>query len=289
MSWNKPALKAIFSTANFNGVGATLMSVDVGSALGTAMYISAVAAGTYNKYHGLTQGEDGKKNAVLNALTHPAITAATFMGAAGYNFIDATHNYLTQPDELSVANLLIMGGWVTGFLGDNALRRLDSVNFKQNAKELGSSITSKLTRTFNALVSNPTIFYGLTSTCFVMAGLTHRVDAAGKPLPVFSGMEGALGASTAALVGLGIAYAGYRTWQAVQGKITNEEINDGKMNYMAFFAKLGYGMLAFANGEFGLAAAHLMFAGSSLKVIYETRSALNKKNDSDKPMPPPSA
>jgi hypothetical protein len=277
MSIKKPLLRAIFSTANFNGVGATLMSADVGSALGTVLYLAAVSAGTYNKYHGLTDGEGASKNAVLRAITHPSITAATFMGAAAYNFANATHDYMTQPSTHSAANLLIMAGWVCGFLGDNALRRLDSVNFVQNAGELGGSIKSKLTRTFNALAANPTIFYALTSTSFVMSGLTRRVDQAGNPVPVFSGAEGALGIGTSALVGAGLAYAGYRTWQAVHGRITNEQINDGKMNWMAFFAKLGYGALVFSTGEFGLAAAHLMFAGSSLKVIQETRTALKKE------------
>ncbi len=281
---NRPALKAIFSTANFNGLGATLMSADVGSAAGTAMYVSAVTAGTYNKYHGLTQGT-GRKNPLLNVLTHPAITAATFMGAAGYNFYTATQNYMSGSPEMAAANLLIMAGWVTGFLGDNALRRLDSVNFRKDAEQLGGAIKSKLRRTFNALVSNPTIFYGLTSTCFVLSGLTHRKDAAGNHIPMFAGYEGALGATTATLVGAGLVYAGYRTWQAAQGRITNEEINDGTMNWMAFIAKLGYGLLAFVNGEYGLSAAHLMFAGSSLKVIYETRSALGEKKEQALPAP----
>lgn len=277
MNTKKPLLRAIFSTANFNGVGATLMSVDVGSGLGTAMYLAAVSAGTYNKYHSLTNGEGAPKNAILRVITHPSITAATFMGAAAYNFANATQAYMAQPGTHSAANLLIMGGWVCGFLGDNALRRLDSVNFVQNANALGSSIKSKLARTFNALAANPTIFYALTSTCFVMSGLTNRIDRAGNPVPVFSGVEGALGIGTSSLVAAGLAYAGYKTWQAVHGKITNEQINDGKMNWMAFFAKLGYGVLAFSTCEYGLAAAHLMFAGSSLKVIHETRTALKKE------------
>lgn len=276
MSKDRPALKAIFNTANFSGVGAILMSVDVGSPLGTLMYICAVTAGTYNKYHGLTRGE-ARKNPLLNIVTHPAITAATFMGAAGYNFYVAAHNYATQPSEMAIANLLVMGGWVTGFLGDNALRRLDTTNFRKNAKELGSSVKSKLSKAFNAMVSNPTIFYGLTSTFFVQSGLANRKDEAGNPVPMFSGPEGALGIATGSLVVAGILYAAYRTWQAAQGKIPNEQINDGTMNYMAFCAKLGYSILAFASGEYGLGAAHMMFAGSSLKVIYETRTALNKK------------
>lgn len=285
MSKDRPALKAIFNTANFSGVGAILMSVDVGSPLGTLMYISAVSAGTYNKYHGLTRGE-AQKNPLLNIATHPAITAATFMGAAGYNFYVAAQNYLSQPGEMALANLLIMGGWVTGFLGDNALRRLDTVNFRQNAQALGSSVKSRLSKAFNALVSNPTVFYGLTSTFFVQSGLANRKDEAGNSVPMFAGPEGALGIATGALVAAGIVYAVYRTWQAANGRIANDQINDGTMNYMAFFAKLGYSILAFASGEMGLGAAHMMFAGSSLKVIYETRTALNKKKECAAPASP---
>ena len=66
----RPALKAIFSTANLNGTAATLMSVDMGTAAATAMYVTAVAAGTYNKYQSLVRGEDDKnRNVLLRALT----------------------------------------------------------------------------------------------------------------------------------------------------------------------------------------------------------------------------
>jgi hypothetical protein len=179
-----------------------------------------------------------------------------------------------------------MGGWIMGGLGDNALRRLDSVNFRPKAAELGASIKSKLKKTFNALVANPTIFYGLTSTGFVLAGLTVRADEAGNHLPMFAGAEGMLGAATASLVAFGIAYAVRNSWRAVQGKIPTEQINDGVMNYMSFFAKLGYTGLAFATGAYGLAGAHLIFAASSVKVIYETRSALKKK-EQEPAMPEP--
>jgi hypothetical protein len=285
MSKKTAALKAIFSTANFNGMGAALMSLDVGSALGTALYFAAVSAGTYNKYHSLTQGGDSRKSPALKFATHPAITAAAFMLAAGYNFGVSAYNLYTQPGDHVAYNLLCMGGWIAGFLGDNALRRLDSVNFKPKAHELGASMKSKISKTFNALVANPTIFYGLTSTGFVLAGLTTRTDAAGNHLPMFSGTEGMLGAATASLVAFGIAYAVRNSWRAVHGKIPTEQINDGVMNYMSFAAKLGYGALAFANGEYGLAGAHLIFAASSVKVIYETRSALSRKKGPGLPDP----
>jgi hypothetical protein len=272
-------LKAVFSTANLNGCGALLMSADVGTSWSTFLYAAAVSAGTYNKYHGLSKGDGAYKNKAINYITHPSITAAAFMTAAGYNFLNATNNFITGPDDMMLTNSLYMMGWAAAFLGDNALRRLDSVNFKKSAKALGNSISSKLKKTFNALCSNPTLFYGFASTGLVLAELAHRTDEMGQKIPMFSGSEGMLGAATGLLVLAGTVYALRRTWQAVQGKVSNEKINDGTMNTMAFFAKIGYTGLAAANMQFGLAAGHLMFAISSLKTIFETRSALGKTGD----------
>jgi hypothetical protein len=88
---------------------------------------------------------------------------------------------------------------------------------------------------------------------------------------------------TGVLVAAGTAYALCRTWRAVQGRITNDQINDGKMNWMACIGKFGYGLAALANREFGLAAGHLMFALSSVKVIKETQVALKKDAPEQKP------
>lgn len=279
----KLALKALFSTANLNGVAATLMSVDMGTGPATGLYIGAVLAGTYNKYHSLTSGDGGHKSIVLRAVSHPSITAAAFMLAAGYNFADSAYDLVAQPDSQVGYNLLRMGGWAAGFLGDNALRRLDRVNFRQSAERLGGSLKSSLTKTFNALVSNPTIFYGLASTGFVLAELAHRYNPDGSRMPMFSGVEGQLGAATATLVGLGIAYAARNTWRAIKGEIPHEQINDGVMNYMSSAAKIGYTVLAAATGYYGLAGAHAIFTASNIKVIYETRAALGKKKEPNGP------
>lgn len=278
MSEKKHLLRSVFNTANLNGCGALLMSVDVGTSWSTFLYAAAVMAGTYNKYHGLSKNDTADKSGAMYYLTHPSVTAAAFMGAAGYNFINAANNLSTQPDEMKLTNLFFMAGWGAAFLGDNALRRLDSVNFRKSANALGNSIKSKLTKTFNALCSNPTLFYGFASTGLVMAELAHRKDAAGQHMSMFSGPEGVAAALTGTLVCAGTLYALRRTWQAAQDKIPTERINDGAMNTMACLAKIGYTGLAFINGQYGLAAGHFMFSVSSLKTIFETRSALNKKN-----------
>jgi hypothetical protein len=275
----KHLLNSVFNTANLNGCGALLMSVDVGTDWSTTLYALAITAGTYNKYNGLSKGVKDDAKSAMYYLTHPSVTAAAFMTAAGYNFIDATHNFMTGPEEMKLTNLFFMAGWGAAFLGDNALRRLDSVNFKKNAQALGNSIKSRLTKTFNALCSNPTLFYGFASTGLVMAELAHRQDEFGQKISMFAGPEGTAAAATGALVMLGTMYALHRTWQAAQDKIPTEKINDGIMNSMAFLAKIGYTGLAFVNGQFGLAAGHFLFSVSSLKTIFETRSALHKKDD----------
>ena len=317
---NRPGLKAIFNSAHLNGTGAMLMSLDVG--VSWALYAAAVAAGTYNKYHSLTRGEDApKKNLVLEGLTHPAITAVTFMVAAAWNFTDATNNYFTQPGDMAKINLFYMAGWAMAFLGDNAVRRNDGENYQKNAKlyaavksklkqtfnafapgravasaaprlkqafgalasGAGALVTPKMKKTFNALVSNPTLFYGWTSTFLVQAGLAE--NAMRNNVPMFSGAYGALGLATLALVGAGTLYALSRTGQAVQDKIPVDKINDGKMNGMAFTSKLAYTVLAFGEGQYGLSAGHLLYAVSSLKSLYETRAAL-RKAEPDAPAPP---
>ena len=275
-------VKSVFNTANLNGSGALLMSVDVGTSWSTYLYGVAILAGTINKYRGLS-GVDVNRKGLTNYITNPSVTACAFMVAAGYNFIDATNNFLTQPDELKAMNGLLMLGWGAAFLGDNALRRLDKVNFKQSAEALGHSMKSRISKTFNALCSNPTLFYGFASTGMVTAELAHRIDDIGNKIPMFTGTEGLAAGATIGLVGLGTAYALSRTWQCAQGKIPMEKINDGIMNGMAFLAKIGYTGLAFISGQYGLAAGHLMFSVSSLKSIFETRAALHKDDNLDNP------
>ncbi len=271
---NRPALKAIFSTANLNGVGALLMSTNEGTTFSNVCYLIGIPSGTYNKYHNLTSGPESRKNPVVNVLTHPAATAAAFVTAAGYNLYHAVSTACANPSRV---NLLVAAGWACAIAGDNALRRLDSVNFREESNPLGGSIKSKLKKAFNAVVSNPTLFYGWTSTFLVQSGLAD--NAAKNNVPMFSGLNGALGAATLALVGAGTIYALSRTAQAVQDKIPVEKINDGKMNAMACASKIAYTVVAFGEGKYGMSAGHLLFALSSLKTIYETRSALNKNKE----------
>ena len=84
------ALKSIFSTANLNGCAAVLMSLDMGSIPASALYIYAILAGTWNKYHALKGGGETspeEAGVVARILKDPSITARVLMAAAAYNLL----------------------------------------------------------------------------------------------------------------------------------------------------------------------------------------------------------
>lgn len=273
------ALKAIFSTATLNGAAALLMSADMGSLPASALYLYAALAGAWNKYQALDdsgvkintgEGSGADLGAMARFLKNPSMTARILMAAALYNFADCGVNLVTGPEDEQAANALKAFGWACGFLGDNALRRLDAVNFTKG-ETLGGKPRSRLREAFNALTANPTIFYNGASMAFTMAILSSR-GADG-----FSSLEGGLGMAALCVVLTGIGHAVRRTWQATKGDIETAQINDGVMNYCSSIAKATQGVVSFMSGKYWLAAAQAIFMASSLKVVHETRDALDRK------------
>jgi hypothetical protein len=276
-------LKSIFSTANLNGTAAVLMSLDMGSLPASALYIYAVLAGTWNKYQslkndGATDSGPDNTSAISRVLKDPSITARVLMAAAAYNFVDSGMDLLTGAEGEQAAHCLRMLGWVCGFLGDNALRRLDMVNFKKDAT-LGEPPKSKLRETFNALTANPTIFYNGASMAFTLALLS------GKASNGFASLEGGIGLAALCLVLTGIGHAIRRTWKATKGEIDTGQINDGVMNYCSSASKATQSIVALMSGKYWLATAQLIFTASNIKVIQETREALGKKTPESDPKP----
>lgn len=267
------ALKSIFSTANLNGCAAVLMSMDMGSIPASVLYIYAILAGTWNKYHALKGARETapeETGVVARILKDPSITARVLMAAAAYNFIDSGMDILTGPEGDQAVNVLRTLGWACGFLGDNALRRLDAVNFKKD-ETFGEKPRSKLRETFNALTANPTIFYNGASMAFTLAVLSSKASAG------FSSLEGGLGLAALCLVLTGIGHAVNRTWKAAKGEIGTDQINDGVMNYCSSASKATQSIVAMMSGKYWLAAAQIIFTASNIKVIRETREALNKR------------
>ena len=276
-----PALKAVFSTANMNGTAALLMSLAMGSAPSSALYIAAVLTGTFNKYRSLknSDAEPDRKGRLSRILMDPSITARVLMLAASYNFLDSSIDAITGPEEDQAANFLRMFGWSCGFLGDNALRKLDAANFQEN-KMPGTAKPSKLRVTFNALTANPTLFYNGASMAFTLAILS------GKASSGFSSLEGGIGLAAMGLVLTGVGHAIRRAWKAAKGEIGTDGINDGVMNYCSSASKAAQSSIAIMTGNYWLAAAQLIFTGSNIKLIYETREALGKKDAIKDPSSP---
>jgi len=75
-----------------------------------------------------------------------------------------------------------------------------------------------------------------------------------------------------------VLHAARKTWQAAHGRIEPEQVNDGGLNALAMAGLGGQSLLAAYTGYGWVAASQAIFAGSNLKTLYETRSALAKKN-----------
>lgn len=266
------ACKAAFSSASLNGAAAALMSVDMGSLPASAVYLSAVAAGAVNKFRALNNGGDPPEtnNPVLRFLTDPSITPRIFMGAAAFNFAMSSYDAFAGPPESQPANLLRMAGWICGFLGDNAVRRLDSANYRKDGTAAVRG--SRLRETFNALTANPTLFYNGASIAFMMAVQMAHING------FLSTTKGQIAAAAIGLISIGTAYALKRTRDAAKGKIGTEQINDGVMNYCSSASKgMQSVVTTMTGGHPALAVAQAIFTASNIKVIFETRNALGKK------------
>lgn len=279
----KNALKAAFSSANLNGAAAALMSIDMGAAPASVVYASAALAGLVNKYRALNNGGDetksGSGNFFLRILTDPSITPRIFMGAAIFNFALSAYDFWAGNPEHQAENFLRMGGWVCGFLGDNALRRLDAANYKKDATVAVDG--SRLRETFNALTANPTLFYNGASIAFMMAMLS------GGGEDILSTVKGEIAVAAIALISVGTAYALKRTWDAAAGKIGTDKINDGVMNYCSSLSKGMQSAVSFmTGGHVALGCAQAIFTCSNIKVIFETRRALGKKPEPSAPANP---
>lgn len=275
------AWKALSSTATLNGGAATLMSYDMGAASATGVYLSAALAGAVNKYRALNNGGDAPKTDgfFLRILTDPSITPKIFMGAAAANFMLAAYSTVAGAPEDQSVNALRMAGWVCGFLGDNAMRRLDAANYRTAGTVAVKG--SRLRETFNALTVNPTLFYNGASVAFTLS-----LHGGGSHAAAPSAAENLLLYGAVGLILAGTAHAVKRTWDAAQGRIATDKINDGVMNACSSVSKGMQSMVTtMAGGHPWLAAAQSIFTISNIKVIFETRRALGKKTPEETTAP----
>ena len=270
MSRYKNLRKASFNATNLNGVAAISLSIGMGSITGSLLFASAVAVGTYIKYKNL-KGEvvtdEAKQRNILQRIANdPSLTAKILMAAAGLNCLDATADIFLQDETKLVENITRAVAWGFGVLGDDALRRLDKINFK-DLVERPAAKASKLKSAFKAATSNPAIFYNATNIAF----LTNMMQETSLTSP-----EGLFGAAIAGTFALGIGHSLRRTFQATKGVIHPDKINDGPLNILSAAGITGQSLFAASTGHYYVAGAQVIFAGSAIKSLFETRASLRK-------------
>ncbi|MFZ4763142.1 MAG: hypothetical protein ACOYK8_10030 [Alphaproteobacteria bacterium] len=265
----QPALKAIFNTANMSSMGAIFLSLGLGAREGAAIFAMAIVVGTYNKYQALTEKELlSQKNIWQKQMADPSLTAKIVMGAATINLLHSVYQLFNEPGNEAM-NITKASAWLFGLVGDNALRRLDKVNFQQN-EDVVATKKSPLMASMEAMTYNPTFFYNLSNISMVAVLLQN---------PSNSAFDMLMGGITASLYVAADMHALKKSWAAAQGQISAQEVNDGIMNRLTSVGGVGQGVLAGVTGNFWVAGAQIMFATSSMFSLYETRLALRKKNN----------
>ena len=270
----KNILGSFFNAANFNGLGATIFSIGMGSLIGASIFMSAIILGSINKFISLQSMDDTKASQSSNAksshilkraIMDPTLTAKVFMLATAYNCADALYDaYLSQDVERTQSLLMALGWWL-GCVGDNALRRLDSVNFSARTSSIKTSID--FWGIITAIISNPVIFYNSTVMCFAGSMLLA---------PNISSLEFITGIITISIVTASLVYAGYRGVMVAKLGHDIDSINDGVTNVIGALVTVGFGALGAASGNYWVMVSQFMFGSSCIKALFETRSALKK-------------
>ncbi|MCB9991363.1 MAG: hypothetical protein H6867_08270 [Rhodospirillales bacterium] len=268
--------KAAFNAINFSALGAIPLSHGIGSEYGTALFGTAIVAGTFNKYKSLNTESQGHtwQNAndswLIQQFKSPSLTAKILMLAAGYNCGDAVYDMATQGPDKMAENGFRAAAWLCGVIGDYKFTKIENLNFAALTSHTKST-ASKLRASFHAATANPVLFYN--GAGIGLAGAMLATTPLNTP-PAYIGM-----AITAAY-GLSIAYAMRRSWQAATGAIAIKEINNGLINFTAAAAGVGQSIFAASTGKYAVATAMAMFSGVAVKTLYETRSALKKERSS---------
>lgn len=269
----KNLCKSAFNAANLNGLGAIGLSIGLGSSVGTGLFAGAVIWGTINKYYSLNDNRTSPASGVFGRLMYdPTITAKALMVAAGTNCGASLVDAALSDGSDSIQHTLNAMAWGAGVLGDNALRRLDKLNFTDHI-DVKKGV-SKVRDSFNAVVSNPVVFYNATAMCFSLSMLSGE---GGGLVEKIVGGGTILGAASA------ISYAAYKAVNVVKNDLPVEDINDGVTNVISSVVPLGVGALGVLSGNYWVAGSQVIFGGSAIKSLYETRTAL-AKNDQISPL-----
>lgn len=182
-----------------------------------------------------------------------------------------THRRLPQISE----DLWKTAAWLSGTLGDVAVRNLDQTNFGEK-KNIMSENENLAWQSIEATATNPSNFYSATTTLFTCA-LLQSAD--------LHSAKGVVGLATAAICLSGMGGTLVRAYQAAKGKLPLSEINNGFSNYASATANIALTLFSFASGQYPLGIAQAIFGVGAIKALYETRCALTKTKPPDLSVP----
>lgn len=176
---------ALFNTANMNAVGASLLSITMGSSTGTVLFLIAALIGTFNK---IVSSEDEQQIKIIEILNAPSLTAVILTIASLCNTLIVLYgtfqlsNYQTKETAVGIALTI---AWGAGFLGDVILILLDIINYPH------SSRTQLLERWRSSLKSlpqsifNPAIMYSWSAFGFIFTSLLEPSQKSNLPVSMY--------------------------------------------------------------------------------------------------------
>lgn len=256
---------AFLNSANLNGLAAILLSWGIGAWPGTLIFALAVVIGTYNKARPFTLKEN--TSPWLKYWSDPSLTAKILMLAAALNCAISCFEVIMGAANERLYHALAALAWGFGVAGDDALRRNDRANF--TAVKAQNRPAGKRGAIFLA-ARNPSFYY---LACNIFTSSTTLIK---------SGAEvGSISLTVNIIVVIislaGMGYCIWRAYLADAGRINQDQINDGTVNYANVLTNTGIGTIALIGGHNTIFLAQFLFCLSNIRAIQETRRALKRE------------
>lgn len=245
--------KTLLSGSTLNAMAASLISFSMGSIIGTAIFLVALFLGTWNKYRSLRNDPDARLTTRLRFLRDPALTAKILLCAASLNMMCAIGDIIQYGVGEHGANIWMAVLWLFGVLGDYVLIRLDNANYKGQKIQKHALI---------ALLMNPALYYKI-CTMIVAIILVQKV--------MIGSLEFIIGWGIIITILMTIIYTALQTIIALKRK---QSKTSGHINIISGLASIGMAILAVTTADYAICVAQSLFALSSLRTLYEAKSAL---------------
>jgi hypothetical protein len=263
----------ILNAANFNAIGAALLSVALGSSVGSLLFFFAALIGTINKLDFSTYAAPSRYSKVFRT---PAFTAIILTLASFWNCIDALLELLNvhAASERSVAVALSLTlAWGAGFIGDAILVLLETINYPRVSANQVIPGWQKALRRLSSVLYNPAIMYSAALLGFILSAILNT-----EVNQSFSFYTTGL----LALIATTLAIICSFTRMLVSNRIITMNrpssilellIADYSCNYLLALGTFLLMLAAFCGGQLVVATAQLFFLAASFSLISESRAA----------------